>query len=249
MPRKKRVVDYAPELPPLPNEQLAEIRDKLGDRLGDQTYAKIKQPLRNTRQLINDISAAFRALKRGPNIDEKTARHGMVCPRPLKPTEVEQPMARHVTYKGRVFKIGTPEPVPAPPRREREAAIESAIHDLTAGLSRATAHPPSWFRLKGRPMTAKKGRPKAIEATFIALVCRWHYEQITGKPATASEDGPFVGLLEAVFRAFNMLADPINRADPLNRADPINRAREVVNPQRPRKKRPGAERCISTKEI
>ena len=42
--------------------------------------------------------------------------------------------------------------------RETEKAIQRAVHQIVVGLSRATAHPPAWFRLAGRPIELKKGR-------------------------------------------------------------------------------------------
>ena len=91
---------------------------------------------------------------------------------------------------------------------ETKKAIASAVHLIVVGLSRATAHPPAWFRLAGRPMGLKSGRPPVTEGKFIAWECRQHFERITGRdakvdtdPETKKPNGAFYDLVVSVFRA------------------------------------------------
>jgi hypothetical protein len=96
-----------------------------------------------------------------------------------------------------------------------ECAIQDAVHDIVGGLSRAIAHPPDFFRVAGRPVEKRKGRPPSNEGALIAWECGQHFEQITGKPPTVDTDpqtkrpyGHFHDLVKAVFTALNLLDNP-----------------------------------------
>lgn len=91
---------------------------------------------------------------------------------------------------------------------DREAKVSAAVHHIVHGLSRATAHPPSWFRLAGRPVPTKRGAPRKIECEFIAFECAGHFKKITGRCATVQIDpethkpiGAFYDLVVAVLAA------------------------------------------------
>jgi hypothetical protein len=104
-----------------------------------------------------------------------------------------------------------------------EDAIQDAVHDIVGGLSRATAHPPYFFRIAGRPPVRKKGRPRSTESAFVALVCRNHFEQITGLRATVDTDqtnkpyGHFFCLVVEIFKALELTDDPETRGGWLRR--------------------------------
>jgi hypothetical protein len=100
-----------------------------------------------------------------------------------------------------------------------ECAKQDAVHDIVGGLSRATAHPPDFFRIAGRPIEKRKGRPRSTEGAFVAWECTQHFERITGRPATVDTDpqtkrpyGHFHDLVKAVFTALNLTDNPEHAA-------------------------------------
>jgi hypothetical protein len=89
--------------------------------------------------------------------------------------------------------------------------VASAVHNIVGGLSRATAHPPSWFRLATRPVTPKRGRPSSHEGEFIAFVCAKYFKRITDRHANVQTDpetkqpyGAFYDLVVGVFAALSI---------------------------------------------
>jgi hypothetical protein len=90
--------------------------------------------------------------------------------------------------------------------------VAYAVHSIVCGLSRATAHPPAWFRLEGRPVGGKKGRPPATEGKFIAYICADHFTRITGRPASVQIDPetkrPYGAFYDLVVAVFETLAIP-----------------------------------------
>jgi hypothetical protein len=115
---------------------------------------------------------------------------------------------------------------------EGNKAIASAVHFIVNGLSRATAQPPHWFRLASRPVVTRRGRPKADEALFLAVVCRQHYERITGEAAKVHTDpetkrpyGAFYDLVAAVLKALGIRNSPETAARGATRQDPARRHR------------------------
>lgn len=88
-------------------------------------------------------------------------------------------------------------------------AVNYAVHSIVYGLARATAHPPIWFRLAGRPVAKRgPGRPPVVEGELIAWECADHFTRITGRPANVQIDpqtkrpcGAFYDLVKAVFDA------------------------------------------------
>ena len=123
-----------------------------------------------------------------------------------------------------------------------DRTIAPAVHNIFFGLSRATSCPPDFtkengasFRLASRPVPDGKGRPRAFEAEFVALVCRIEYERITGKAATVSTDpktgrpyGAYYDLVRAVLTALG-IPDSAETA-----------ARAVRDPATVRRRRPRA---------
>ena len=96
------------------------------------------------------------------------------------------------------------------PIAEREVA--GAVHNIVQGLSYHTAHPPAFFRVRGRGAAKHgRGRPKSLEGTFVALVCAIELRRITGDCRTYTTDpienkvsGPLVDLVRSVFKALRM---------------------------------------------
>jgi hypothetical protein len=113
----------------------------------------------------------------------------------------------------RAFEDLIPPEKPEALNKEAQKAVDNkevaaAVHNIVWGLSRATAHPPSWFRLANRAVTPRRGRPPAIEGEFIAWECAGPFERITGRAANVQTDpqtrrpcGAFYDLVKAVFDA------------------------------------------------
>jgi hypothetical protein len=64
-------------------------------------------------------------------------------------------------------------------------------------------------------VASRRGRPRAVEALFVASVCRQHYELIAGKRATVDTDpetkkpyGEFYDLVAATLKALGIKNSP-----------------------------------------
>ena len=109
-----------------------------------------------------------------------------------------------------------------------EHAVQHAVHDV-APLFNPAAIPPAEFRTANRVEAKKRRRRMETQGTFVALVCRMHYERITHEAATVRTRkepphepyGRFYNLVSDVFAALDLRSE---RGKPMS---PENRARTV----------------------
>lgn len=108
-------------------------------------------------------------------------------------------------------------------RCEACRGIAEAVHHIVYGL--AAPGPPAWFRQRNRLAPSGRGRPRAIEAEFVAFTCRIYYERITGERATSTPTGYYCYLVGEIFSALGIPDNP-KRA-----------ARAAIDPARKRSRR------------
>ena len=180
MPRKPKRVDYAPALKPPKGWEPAPLTDDKGE-----PWLDLKLP--ETTQRMEEYNKARKQAEARSTLE--TAVRAAFIAVIAKPLNGQQ----HAE---------------ATQKRLRRA-VDHAVHDIVYGLSRATAHPPTWFLLATRPRRkSAAGAPPKIEAAFIAGICEMHYQRITGKPGkllnSPKPSGHFHDLLQGVFNAFGM---------------------------------------------
>jgi hypothetical protein len=134
--------------------------------------------------------------------------------------------------------------------REFNRNLLDAVHNV-APLYDTAAIPTAEFRTENNPDGKRRRRRKEIEGTFVALMCRLHYELIThadakvgtGKKPPHKPCGRFYDLVKDVFAALdlqNRRGEPISAE---NRARAVCKAVSVMGepgkpmPMRRRSKR------------
>jgi hypothetical protein len=137
--------------------------------------------------------------------------------------------------------------------REFNRNLQDAVHSM-APLYNPAAIPTAEFRTENTPDGKGRRRRKEIEGTFVALMCRLHYERIThadAKVGTSKKPphkpcGRFYSLVKDVFAALDLQN---GRGQPIsaeNRARAVCRTVSVMGePGKPMPLR-RRRRCLST---